>query len=344
MAKMNLKTKLFYLAFVIFTAGNGTLQAAAPDRVAAAKWCAFGTDLLGQGKVDDAVISFKRSLEFGGGNKAALKGLGDCYYEKGDMATATKYYEAAKKVGHPVAESAPEPTQISTPTPRPFSKVKELTDETKVTAHKAIFDISIFGGQTTLSMKAVNAKMDQTIAETKLYGGFCGVPTKILGGTYVGVDGSWNIWKGLKVGPRIELIKGEKGGDDRIIFGQKEDWRVTPSLIPLMVGASLEHRHGKSKRFGGQVSLHLGYALANALFERNIAGAKDSENESGSGLVAELNGNLNYRIFKHFSLGIELGYRLASISNMKSDVTGMPDPVVFDYSGLIAGARVGLNF
>ncbi len=217
----------------------------------------------------------------------------------------------------------------------------------------ALMDLSAFGGYTTLTMTDLNDAITgtgPTPAGTTI--------TKFGGGYFVGVDAAFTVMPMLKVGPRIEYAAGSAsvksaGGSTQFDAG----------LTSLMVGVSSDlgaPMTGLSIRGG----LYGGYGMGS--FKQSstpTSGTGYTSASSGNGIVAELNAEARYSIMPTIALGLDLGYRLAKITQMTLDsespastpskvgkvlqVTkagAAPSDLAFDFSGMNIGASLSFNF
>jgi len=140
------------------------------------------------------------------------------------------------------------------------------------------------------------------------------------------------------------------------------------SMIPIEGGFSFKLALPASPISLG-AGVYAGYGLANSKLsmkiETNIPSAPNGSVEvpmQGGCLVVDILANAGMSIGPAMSLGLELGYRIANVSEMKStqavsntdlgfefakdevvkDENG--DPVPFDFSGFVAGLKFTIGF
>jgi len=190
--------------------------------------------------------------------------------------------------------------------------------------------------------------------------------TKFGSGIFLAVDAGYEVLSGISIGPKIVYLSCSqaKVKVEGSLSGQifKIEHTVDASLIPLMVGGYYSTKiTDKISLLGG---IYLGYGLANLkyVFRVELEQTGDlSQNievpNDGSGFVGEISADVKYAIAPNVSLGVNLGYRLAKIDELKvtkdvpdfdikkgdvfiKDENGKAIPA--DYSGLTIG--VGLTF
>jgi hypothetical protein len=222
----------------------------------------------------------------------------------------------------------------------------------------AIGDVSVFGGYTTVNMTTVNAALDLFNLSGLMSA------TKFGGGYYVGVDAGFSVMPFLKVGPRIELLSAGQAkltDTNGLFMGPAGAYfALDGSMILYEAGVSGSWElpvAGLS--VGGGV--WLGYGMANVSTSFNDTATTNTQGYGGSGFVSEIQGQVAYKIIPTISVGMDLGYRIASISQvtasadgtngssvksgdvLKDFVTGLV-PQDFDFSGINVGARVSFGF
>jgi opacity protein-like surface antigen len=253
------------------------------------------------------------------------------------------------------------------------------------------FNLNISGGYATVGMDNMNKSLqsqkeqfDQTIEFLKDFGGTGSTSiTKFGSGIFLAVDAGYEVLSGISIGPKIVYLSCSQAkltAEVQSFFGIINiEQTVDASLIPLMVGGRYSTKiTEKISLLGG---VYLGYGLANyksveksekiiSNYGFSITNLKSSvkmDNSlqpsqnvevpaDGLGFVGEISADVKYAITPNVSLGVNLGYRLAKIDELKAtkdapefnikkgdvikDENGKTIPA--DYSGLTIG--VGLTF
>jgi len=249
--------------------------------------------------------------------------------------------------------------------------------------------LNISGGYTTVRMDDMNKNLqsqkeqfDQIIGFLEDFGETGSTSlTKFGSGIFLAVDAGYEVLSGIFIGPKIVYLSCSQAkltAEFSSFFGFANiEQTVDASLIPLMVGGRYSTKiTDKISLLGG---IYLGYGLANyksvkkseeIYYEFVITNLKSgvkmanslqpSQNvevpADGSGFVGEISADVKYAITPNVSLGVNLGYRLAKIDELKAtkdvpefnikkgdvikDENGKTIPA--DYSGLTIG--VGLTF
>jgi hypothetical protein len=231
--------------------------------------------------------------------------------------------------------------------------------------------LNISGGYATVGMDDMNKSLqsqkeqfDQTIEFLKDFGGTGSTSiTKFGSGIFLAVDAGYEVLSGISIGPKIVYLSCSQAkltAEVQSFFGIINiEQTVDASLIPLMVGGRYSTKiTEKISLLGGT---YLGYGLANfksvVKFEQTGQPSQNVEVPAdGSGFVGEISADVKYAITPNVSLGVNLGYRLAKIDELKAtkdapefnikkgdvikDENGKTIPA--DYSGLTIG--VGLTF
>jgi hypothetical protein len=232
-------------------------------------------------------------------------------------------------------------------------------------------NLNISGGYATVGMDDMNKTLQSTkeqfdlgIEEIKNSGGTGSTSlTKFGSGIFLAVDAGYEVLSGISIGPKIVYLSCSQakltaeasfGG-----YSGKFEQTVDASLMPLMVASRYSTKiTDKISLLGGT---YLGYGLANlksvVKFEQTGQPSQSVEVPAdGSGFVGEISADVKYAITPNVSLGVNLGYRLAKIDELKAtkdvpefnikkgdvikDEDGKTIPA--DYSGLTIG--VGLTF
>jgi hypothetical protein len=173
----------------------------------------------------------------------------------------------------------------------------------------ALMDLSAFGGYTTLGMGDVNSGLNSAAA-----GNANVAVTTVNSGFYVGGDAGFTVFPFLKVGPRLEYVQAGQGslssGGTKVTY----DANLMQYELGLSVDSSLPLT-GLSV-IGGVWG---GYGVAST--QAAFSQYSDVNSGLGGGFVGEAAAQLRYKLFAGLSLGLDLGYRLANISNVNSTKT-----------------------
>jgi len=192
------------------------------------------------------------------------------------------------------------------------------------------FYTELLGGYTTVSMKQVNNDFFSSDAAGN------GITNNPLGDAwYVGFDSTYVAPEGLGFHFRIEYIgvmPGEITDTNLTTKFSYQDYQVSPSLLPIMLGVSYTF-HGKGNPFTLTAGVYGG--IADSIFDYyqhtiDASGLNDANYNAiyeGWGFCSEAVVNANYWFTKNFSFGIDVGYRYATIPALYSDST------VYDSNG-----------
>ncbi len=225
-------------------------------------------------------------------------------------------------------------------------------------------NLNVWGGYATVSMADVNKQLD-LIADSLEADGASTSVSKLGSGLVFGVDAGYELSEGISLGPRVAYISCSQGNvtgeTSSMGYNFTSKFTVDASLIPIMIGGSYTKEIAENLLLSGK--LYLGYGLASVKvgvkIESNVPDFTPTGYSipyEGSGLVIDLCAAGEYKLAKNISLGLNLGYRMAKISEMKAtkDVPEMDikkgdvpkdaedKAIPFDYSGVTAG--LGINF
>lgn len=225
-------------------------------------------------------------------------------------------------------------------------------------------NLGVWGGYATVSMNDVNEELDK-FASSFPQQVLTPEVTKLGSGLIFGVDVGYEVSGGILVGPRIGYLSCSQGSVSGEItqggYFYKFQTTIDASMIPIMIGGAYTKEVAENLLLSGK--LYVGYGLANIKSgfktETNAPGATTESFEipyEGSGLVVDIGATGEYKIAENISLGLNLGYRIANISEIKAS-KDVPEagvkkgdvikdsegnPVAVDYSGLTVG--LGINF
>jgi cellobiose-specific phosphotransferase system component IIB len=214
-------------------------------------------------------------------------------------------------------------------------------------------DLSIWGGYSSLNMKTMNDELDQLKA---LSGGDV---TKVNNGYFfAGELTFWEVAPKLMLGPRVEYLMANQG---KVSSGANE-YKEDHSLLPVMVGGRYKLKNGDATgmsfndKWGLNVGAYVGYGWATMKTSVKRPLIDTSVDATGGGVAGDALVGWEYSFSKTFGIGVDLGYRYATVPEMKATsdnaVLGVSKDEVIkdsngntvdhDFSGLIAA--VGLKF
>jgi hypothetical protein len=194
----------------------------------------------------------------------------------------------------------------------------------------------LIGGYTSVNMSKVNSDLI-----TKDSGD--GITNIQLGNAwFTGIDAMYIAPEGLGVHFRMEFI-GMDSGEMTYNYTTNgyyyQDYQVTPYMVPLMLGLSYTF-HGKGNPFtltagvyGGLADGYIDYyqhTVDTTNFDRSYEALFEGWGFCGEGVV-----NADLWFTKNFSLGLNLGYRFANISELTSVSS------VYDSNGAFVGEAGG---
>jgi hypothetical protein len=220
------------------------------------------------------------------------------------------------------------------------------------------FALSFWGGYAGLGMSDVNRVLKETA-------GRVGSVTEIDQGLSLAAEGTYEIAPGLSIGPRVEYIIANQGKAS-IAAGPLLNTDLTQdvSLVPLMVGARYRIA-GRADAVSLNAGIFAGWGLASGTTKvsasSSLLGLSATSEEfsyDGGGFVGDLLLGLTIPLGGTVDLGIDAGYRMAEIPEMKttgsSTIIGVPkdqalvdasgNKIKFDFSGLVANAGLRFRF
>ncbi|MCX8092733.1 MAG: hypothetical protein N3E50_01040 [Candidatus Goldbacteria bacterium] len=226
------------------------------------------------------------------------------------------------------------------------------------------FEISVFGGYTTVAMTKVNKEIDTIVdALGPLPSSVKLTKNHITQGFIIGSNIGYSPIPGLLIGPQIEMLLGINGLIDvkDESTGDFIKYEFSSSLIPILGGLSyMISLPGSSFSIGG--GAYFGYGLASAAMKASVKfGAYTVNNEAkfeGGCFTADIIAKAKMAVTPLISVGLQIGYRLANVAQMKAtednaamgltkgdvlkDTNG--DDLPFDFGGLIAALDIGFSF
>lgn len=157
-------------------------------------------------------------------------------------------------------------------------------------------------------------------------------------GNTFGLDMNYKINSNISIGPRISYTTVSdasyetKNQFNVTYFGgqwvDSYDYKIQMkdiSLLPVMIGGKYSKNIKNKLSVNG--ALYVGYGFAKGTMETNLYAAKDigssslkkaSSDIAGSNFLSEISAGCEYELTKSFSLGLNIGYRLAKFK-MKFD-------------------------
>ncbi|MFP4465827.1 MAG: hypothetical protein ACLFP1_02115, partial [Candidatus Goldiibacteriota bacterium] len=225
-----------------------------------------------------------------------------------------------------------------------------------------MLSVSVFGGYTTLAMEETNNEIDEFEEGLVLLGGSEENVTKeninsaFMGGIDVGIM----LSKEISIGSRIALITGASG-KARLDDDASDDYfelNMSLGLLPVMAGGKI--MFGEEIKAGLSAYGGMGFASGNYELATMTGGTEDSDliNFAGSGMVVDVAGSIGAELPSGVTGGLEVGYRIAKVAEMKTteENTDMGvekdevvensdnEPMEFDYSGITANVFLTLAF
>jgi|DewCreStandDraft_4_1066084.scaffolds.fasta_scaffold23160_1 hypothetical protein len=231
------------------------------------------------------------------------------------------------------------------------------------------FGIGISGGWTSVAMKDVNENYFEKLVNgvESIYALLGGSATssvnKISGGYSLGVDFLYSPFSFLSLGIRTGFISA--GGSFKTtgsIFSASviTDGTLDTTLVPLAFGLLSEFAIPNTEIIFG-TGVFAGLCFAGTQMKYNInfstTNSYGTINASGTDLFIDIFGKILYKPLSFLSFGIQPGYRIANVKEMKvteSNVTNVNkgdiikdsenNPIEFDYSGFSIQALVLFSF
>lgn len=215
---------------------------------------------------------------------------------------------------------------------------------------------NIFGGFTFLSMGQANDMINSKYNSTTLTSGGTKSKTNLGNGTLLGLDYGYSPFSGLSIGPRLEFLwsNGDIKASESGVSAEND---YTAFMLPVLLGASYVVPLNNSFSLGGDA--YFGYGVALGSYEEISTGdPSETENLNGGSFVGDFNIDAKYNITNSLNIGIKLGYRRASVPEMKASSDNLfmnvkkgdifrdtqGNAVPFDYSGIAAGLNLGFVF
>ncbi len=199
----------------------------------------------------------------------------------------------------------------------------------------AEFNIGIWGGWTSVTMKDVNENYFENLVNLvegiyALLGGSATSSVNKMGGGYIlGVDFMYSPFSFLSLGIRTGFLSA--GGSFKTtgkIFSTDviTDGYLNASLIPLSAGLVSHFLIPKTSIiFGTGVFAGLGFAGTEMKYNINYTYSNNSGiiKTSGTDLFADIFCRILYKSLSFLSFGLQAGYRICNIKEMKVTETNV---------------------
>jgi hypothetical protein len=237
------------------------------------------------------------------------------------------------------------------------------------------FDVSVFGGYTSVNLKTINDDMAIIYTDgdwaphSSSWPDARSYKNKMGNAFLAGVEALYPVFAGLSAGARVEYIIAQTGGIDWTSNSEfpYNNWKYLfdASMLPVLAGLSYDFDIPQSgwsvnaSAFGGW-----GFAFLKKYLNLDNYSYTEWVDFTGNSFAADLKAGVSYKI-SGIKITLNGGYRLANVQQMKS--TGYTDPSYgdywpadpagteykdyngkikrnFDFSGLIADISLGLSF
>lgn len=307
----------------------------------------FGMKLYNARNYTKALSYFKNAAKADKNNPEYFYMIGNCYKKMGQDSKAKPFFDFADKL----------------------AKTRSVSEWKKI-------KVSPYAGFTTVGMAEVN---------DFLFGGTIPDTAKIQkfgGGFLAGVEAGYSFLQGLYTGVKLGIIlPGDATYKDEYSYNlgfysvtNKTDITYSASLMPGMLGASYVFLIPNSPVYVGG-GIHAGWGFASGSYEsknevsQTLSGNTTTTTNtnsaafSGGCFTADISAFGEYKISDMISAGLNLGYRIANVSEMRytkvPDGSGYetgdvveywksgwtePKPMPFDFGGFIITARASFYF
>ncbi|MES2201695.1 MAG: outer membrane beta-barrel protein [candidate division FCPU426 bacterium] len=213
---------------------------------------------------------------------------------------------------------------------------------------EAIIGASAFGGYTTLSMASVNSEFSKSEKDDKDNNETTAL-TPFGSAYYVGAEAGLSLAPFLKAGPRVEYIHGSASYSHTPLLGTANKTTYDAELVPVLLGLSADVAlPGTGITLKGGV--YGGYGMATLRSTNTNGSTTTNSTSTGANFMGEIAAQVLLRLIPSVHLGLDLGYRMADIAEMKDTKTDTThknsngDNLHFDYSGFNIGAAATLLF
>ncbi|PKL92861.1 MAG: hypothetical protein CVV21_00525 [Candidatus Goldiibacteriota bacterium HGW-Goldbacteria-1] len=333
--------KLFKMSAVLFMfimALSSVSFAETPER-----YYDIGMKLYNARNYSKALSYFTKAAKADKTNPEYFHMIGNCYEKMGQPAKAKPFINFAAKLA--VTRSALE-----------WKKIR----------------VSPFAGFTTVGMETVNDFLFENLASDTAK------TSKFGAGFTAGVEAGYSFLQGLYTGVKLGIIlpANAKLTDEYSIPGMssKMENQYSVLMIPVMLGGSYEFKIPNTPVSAG-AGIYAGWGFASGSFISNteqtitimgITTKTDYKSDaafSGGCFTADLSAFGEYKISDMISAGLNIGYRIATVSEMKytkvpdgspyenGDVVEYPvsgwtdtKPLPFNFGGFIITARASFYF
>lgn len=206
----------------------------------------------------------------------------------------------------------------------------------------------IFGdiGFSTFTMSDVNAEMIKPVNDSAATFGASGKLNEINSGLTLGGGAQYGIVDNLLIGLELEyLMAGSK--TDFSLMGSTNTVEI--SLPLLAIGGFIKGVLPLDEKLLLTGGVGVDSLSLSGKISSSGAGGSASSDIKGSGLGVRLLVGGQYFLMENFSLGLDLGYRIAKIPEIKDEhdnvaIKSNGEKATVDYSGLIARLGVGFFF
>ncbi len=303
----------------------------------------FGMKLYNARNYTKAMSYFQNAAKADKNNPEYFYMIGKCYRDMGQDSKAQPFFKFAENL----------------------AKKRGILEWKKIR-------VSPYAGFTTVGMATVNDFLFGNVtSDTAKF-------SKFGAGFTAGVEAGYSFLQGLYTGLKLGIVLPANATytDEysSSFMSYKTDNRYSVSMIPVMLGGSYEFKIPNTPVSAG-AGIYAGWGFASGSFIGNteqtitIMGitTKTSSNSdaafSGGCFTADISAFGEYKISDMISAGLNLGYRIANVSEMKytkvPDGSGYetgdtveywksgwtePKPMPFDFGGFIITARASFYF
>lgn len=221
------------------------------------------------------------------------------------------------------------------------------------------FSASLWGAYSNLSMASANGALNYAKTSAQSSGAQITQYTQLGPGWEAGLDLGYRVLPGLTLGPRVEWIQAVDGEINAAGSGLTTDISYGAFLIPVMVGADYDYSLGRGFSLFAGAYAGCGFAsISEKASGSNTAGSGEAD-YWGARFCSDLDLGARYRISRHLSAQVQLGYQFADVPVVAAtgNGTGIFDtvskgneaviqgkPVAMDFSGVNVGGGLSLDF
>jgi len=213
-------------------------------------------------------------------------------------------------------------------------------------------EINVWVGYGSTNMESLNSYLGLSYTlDTVLLSNYSGTINHLTGGITLGIQVTYPI-SGKLLGGFAVSYQDSSGGYhlswvDTGGYNNSQDLQINLNLIPVMAGFS--YTYPIDKKFTIIPGIYAGYGFLSGEYysksesdNPSVTPTSSSKSYQGGGLVLDIPIELRYKISNNSSLSLKLGYRNASIANIKegSDYTLWSA----DFSGIFISALGSFKF